>query len=161
MFKVVRPHVPPCSPGVHTHIPANDWGHLSIIDRIAARQPTSRSRRCLRWQKAWGLLGASSACMALSQGQSIAHLLFVLWGHSAEEEWWAGDSFSSKVTARKELLICDSRDLSWQLEILPVKGKESWTDRWFLTQSMSLTSPWHGHLAEPPSTFLVNGDSVN
>lgn len=45
----------------HTHL-ADKWGCLSIIDKIAARQPTSKSRRCLRRQEAWGPHRASS-CM--------------------------------------------------------------------------------------------------
>lgn len=45
----------------HTHL-ADKWACLSTIDRIAARQPTSKSRRCPRRQEAWGPHRASS-CM--------------------------------------------------------------------------------------------------
>lgn len=74
------------------------------------------------------------------------------------------DSFSPKFTTRKEVLIWDPRDFSWQLEIFPVKCKGSWTDRWFFflmdsspSQCLCLLLQDTGARQSHPALFLWMG----
>ena len=61
VFKAVRPDpsLQPMNPHISHTYQADKQGCLSIIDRIAVRQPVLKSRKCLRWQEARGPQRAS------------------------------------------------------------------------------------------------------
>lgn len=157
--------VPPCSQWTHTyhtHTKPTSEAVFQLLTELLSDSQLSRAESVRGGRKHGAPRGPPFACMACHEGSQLP-ISFVLWESPSRGRTAVRDSFSLKVTARKEVLIWEWGDFSWQLEILPLKGKEHWTDSSFSYWTPHLVNvlaspPWHRLLAELLSTRLVNGN---
>lgn len=158
--------IPRCSQWTHTyhtHTKPASEAVFQLLTELLSDSQFPRAQSVRGGRKHGAPRGPPFACTALPRGQPIAYLLFALWESPSRGRTAVRDPFSLKVTARKEVLIWDRRDFSWQLEMFPLKGKENWTGSSFSYWTPHLVSvlaspPWHRLLAELLSTWLVNRD---
>lgn len=113
-------------------MPCQNWGSLSIIDRITVGQPTPKSRRYPTWQEAWGPHGPPLHAWLCHEGSQLPISCLFYEDHPAEEEVFIRDSFSAVLIAEggpNFVLLCffdgqkhfqlSDRKLNWQVVPIP------------------------------------------